>query len=208
MTIYQWFLLSGFLIFIVSSISIFIKVFSRKGINDFASVKGNIRKAITYSFTGAMSPVKKESAYLHLPTYTAGLIFHVGTFLSFFWLILLFLNIHINSWFSYASSMVIIAASICGISIFIKRIVQIKLRNLSNPDDYFSNLLVIGFQICTTITILWHSTMPVLFIYSSLLFIYIPIGKLRHTIYFFSSRIFLGIYYGKRGVWPVKKNSQ
>jgi hypothetical protein len=203
MDIYHWILLSGFLIFLISSISIFIKVFSIKGINDFASAKGNIRKAITYSFTGAMSPVKKESAYLHLPTYTVGMIFHIGTFLSFFCLFFLFLNIHINNWFSYASSIVIIAASVCGIAVFIKRIVKIKLRNLSNPDDYFSNLLVTGFQIITAITILWHSMIPVLFIYSSLLFIYIPIGKLRHVIYFFSSRIFLGIYYGRRGVWPV-----
>ena len=207
MTIYHWILISGFFIFIISSISIFIKVFSRKGIIDFAQAKGNIPIAIAYSFTGAMSPIKKESAYLHLPTYSAGIIFHIGTFLSFFWLFLLFLNIHINSWFSYASSMAIITASVCGVSILIKRIVQIKLRNLSNPDDYFSNLLVTGFQIFTAITILWHSMIPALFIYSSLLLIYIPIGKLRHTIYFFSSRIFLGIYYGGRGVWPAGKNS-
>ncbi|MFA4853709.1 MAG: hypothetical protein WC599_14430 [Bacteroidales bacterium] len=205
MSIYHWILISGFLTFIVSSISILIKVFSQKGKKDFAPVKGNIRKAITYSFTGAMSPVKKESAYLHLPTYTAGLIFHIGTFLSFFWLILLFLNIHVNSWFGYASSIVIITAGVCGVSIFIKRIVQIKLRNLSNPDDYFSNLLVTGFQICTAVTLLFHPAMPVLFIYGSLLLIYIPVGKLRHTIYFFSSRIYLGIYYGRRGVWPVEK---
>jgi hypothetical protein len=43
-----------------------------------------------------------------------------------------------------------------------------------------------------------------LFIYAAFLFLYIPFGKLKHTVYFFSSRIYLGKFFGKRGVWPVK----
>ena len=39
---------------------------------------GKERTAVAYSFTGAMSPLKKESAFLHLPTYSAGLIYHRG----------------------------------------------------------------------------------------------------------------------------------
>ncbi len=50
---------------------------------DFARPAGAAGAGIVYSFTGAMDPRKKESAYLHLPTYTAGLIYHLGTFVSF-----------------------------------------------------------------------------------------------------------------------------
>ncbi|MFH1004183.1 MAG: hypothetical protein V1781_01590 [Bacteroidota bacterium] len=205
MTTYHWILVSGFLIFILSAILIFIKVFVNKRITDITPVKGNVKAAILYSFTKAMSPLSKESAYLHLPTYIAGMIFHIGTFLCFFWLIILFFNIYVNIWVLYISVLSICIAVVCGISILIKRIVKVNLRRLSNTDDYFSNLVVVGFQIITTISLLWNLAIPILFIYGALLFIYIPIGKIKHTIYFFSSRIYLGIYYGRRGVWPTKR---
>jgi len=58
---------------------------------DMAPASGSIAPAVRYSITGAMNPAKKESAYLHLPTYLAGIIYHLGTFLSlllffFIWL--------------------------------------------------------------------------------------------------------------------------
>jgi hypothetical protein len=39
----------------------------------------------------------------------------------------------------------------------------------------------------------------------SLLMLYIPIGKLRHTVYFFAARYHLGYFFGWRGVWPPAK---
>jgi len=206
MSVYHWILLSGFALFLISALSMFFIVFLKKESNDPSPARGNVNSAILYSFTGAMSPVKKESAYLHLPTYMAGLIFHLGTFLSFIWLVIFFFNLQFNIWFNYASSLLIFAASFCGIGILIKRIVLSKLRSFSNPDDYISNLLVTGFQFITALTIIMYYSLPLLFIYSTILFLYIPIGKLRHTIYFFTSRIKLGMFYGKRGVWPEKGN--
>jgi hypothetical protein len=205
MTIYHWILAGGFGIFIISGIYLLTRIVIKKGKADPASAVGYIKSAIAYSFTGAMSPLKKESAYLHLPTYTAGMIFHIGTFVSFAWLLILFFDLKLNAILGYISSLVILIAAICGIAILIKRITSAKLKSFSNPDDYFSNLLVTGFQIITALTILSIIGLPELLIYSTFLLAYVNIGKLRHSIYFFTSRIELGRFYGKRGVWPIKK---
>jgi hypothetical protein len=204
MTISHWILVAGFLIFIISALSFLFAVIFRKGIVDPSRTKGNVSSAIAYSFAGAMSPMKKESAFLHLPTYAAGMIFHIGTFLSFFWLIVLFFNINLSQVLVYLSTAAIILASICGISILIKRILKNELRQLSNPDDYLSNILVTIFQILLAATLFFKFSSSLLFFFSAILFVYIPIGKLRHSIYFFTSRIHLGKFFGKRGVWPVK----
>lgn len=60
---------------------------------DTAPPAGKVRPAVFYSMTGAMSPAKKESAYLHLPTYIAGILYHLGTFLSFLLFFYLFLQL-------------------------------------------------------------------------------------------------------------------
>lgn len=206
-TIYHWIFLGGFAICLISCLSQFFKVILSGLPKDFSQPLGKTLPAIVYSFTGAMSPTKKETAYLHLPTYTAGIIFHIGTFCGVFCLIVLFFNIQLPEWLKLSFSILLIISAICGLSILIKRILVSKLRNLSNPDDYISNVLVTGFHILLAITILNNRILPVLLIYSTVLFLYLPIGKLRHTIYFFTSRIHLGFFYGWRGVWPIRKHN-
>lgn len=205
MMVYHWLLLAGFCIFLVVAAYMILNVIFTKGIPDPAPGRGNILKAELYSFTGAMSPVKKESAYLHLPTYTAGMIYHIGTFLSFLWLVILFFNLKLPPWIQAVSAVFLTVSGACGNGILVKRIVVNKLRNFSNPDDYFSNILVTGFQFITMFSLLYMTVIPALFVYAAVLFIYIPVGKLRHSIYFFTTRIQLAKHFGKRGVWPVKK---
>lgn len=204
MTYYHWTLLAGFIVFFISALYFFLTVILKKGTADPAITKGNINAAIAYSFTGAMSPKTKESAYLHLPTYAAGMIFHLGTFLGFFWIIILFFNLQLAGIFIYFSAAFMSISSVCGISIFVKRILKNELRQMSNPDDYISNTLVTIFQIITALTLFFKYSDSLLFVITAILFVYMPIGKLRHSIYFFTSRIHLGKFFGQRGVWPVK----
>ncbi len=167
---------------------------------DYAKTKGDINSSIKYSYTGGMSPVKKESAYLHLPTYIAGILYHLGTFLS---LILFFLNvlgINLTNYLIIPIAVFLIISGICGVSILIKRIFKSELNSLSNVDDYISNVIVNVFQF-VTIYYLFYLT-PIYFVISAVLFLYLPIGKLKHAIYFFAARFHLGFFYGKRGVWP------
>jgi len=151
-----------------------------------------------------MSPKKKESANLHIPTYIAGLLYHLGTFLSILLFILFLFKIEP---FGYLRTVIIgflIITGICGFGILIKRISKKELRSLSNPDDYISNLLVTIFQLMTALTLYNVRLFPLYFIVVSILLLYLPLGKLKHTVYFFAARYHLGFFYGWRGVWPNK----
>lgn len=173
--------------------------------HDYAPSAGKTGPAILYSFTGAMNPVKKESAFLHLPSYIAGIIYHLGSFLS---ILLFILNWFIHFSFGLLSGILAISLMIsvcCGIGILIKRIIDINLKNLSNLDDYLSNIFVTSFQLLTALTLIMDTFIPVYYIISSLLLLYFPLGKLKHVIYFFAARYHLGFFYGWRGVWPLKQ---
>jgi nitrate reductase gamma subunit len=189
-----------------------------------------------------MSPARKASAYLHLPTYTAGLIYHSGTFLSFFLFFFILTGNFPGGWLALLIVSFLTISALGGIGIFIKRIVKQELKSLSNPDDFISNLLVTLFQVFTVIILLCNanfisegttaqlanrptvqlpnrptvqlpnsptvqlSNCPtaqlIYFLHFTLLMLYVPVGKLRHLLYFFAARYHLGFFYGRRGVWP------
>jgi len=172
---------------------------------DYAAPAGSIRDGIKYSITGAMNPKKKESAYLHLPTYTAGLIYHAGTFLTILIFLLSFFVRNFPDLLRYFMMGFLLLSGISGMGILIKRASKRIMRRLSNIDDYLSNLLVTIFQIATILYLGIEG--PDAFFYylaATLLLFYIPVGKLKHMIYFFAARYHLGWFYGSRGTWPPK----
>jgi len=208
MTYYQLISLIAFLICFLSLSYHFFRLVRLGLPKDYSRKTGNLKSAVTYSFTGAMNPLKKESAYLHLPTYTAGILYHTGTFISIVLFFLFFFDIKLSYALRLILICVLIVSGISGIGIFIKRTMTKKLRLLSNPDDYISNLIVTEFQIFTLIVLFQESFIPYYFICAALLFLYLPLGKLKHSLYFFAARYHLGFYYGWRRVWPVKSNKQ
>ena len=169
---------------------------------DFAKPAGSESEGIRYSFTSGMNPARKESAYLHLPTYSAGLLYHAGTFISLALLVLSLVGLFPEGTLAWIAGIFLGATGIAGIFILIKRMVVRKLRILSNPDDYLSNVLVTLFQIFTIVRLAGgESWAPAYHIISALLLLYLPLGKLKHLVYFFAARYQLGIFYGRRGVW-------
>ena len=46
------------------------------------------------------------------------------------------------------------------------------------------------------------------YIIMALLFVWMPLGKIKHVLYFFFARYHLGFFYGWRGTWPPKKAIQ
>jgi len=186
---------------------------------DYSNPAGSIAQGVKYAFTGAMDPRRKESAWLHLPTYTAGLFYHSGTFLS---ILLFFFIVSGNvpqGWFAMVTSTILFISVFSGIFILVKRIFKKELRSLSNPDDYISNTLVTLFQLMTLLIILLPLlpsysltvlpsyrpiVLPSYYLIFTLLMLYLPLGKLRHVVYFFAARYHLGNFYGRRGVWPQR----
>ena len=103
----------------------------------------------------------------------------------------------------------LLVSALCGIGILLKRMIKKGLRELSNPDDYISNVLVTVFQLLMGLTLVSGKVFtPWLFIAAALLLFYIPLGKLKHLLYFFAARWQLGLFYGRRGVWPPIKNQK
>jgi hypothetical protein len=201
---YQLFALVSLGICIVFCLSCFFRLIRLGKPIDYSTPAGSVSDAIKYSFTGAMSPAKKESAFLHLPTYIAGIIYHSGTFFSLLLFFPLLLNFPFNHWISFIASLLLLISSGFGLGLLAKRITKKGLRELSNPDDYISNALVTLFQLMTVFIMNLPAVFPAYFILSGLLFIYIPVGKLKHLVYFFAARVQLGYFYGWRGVWPPK----
>jgi len=175
---------------------------------DYSKKAGNIKSAIAYSYTGAMNPMQKESAYLHFPTYTAGMLYHIGTFTAAAVYVLQIFSIQAGSLFQIIFICIFSVSVISGLGIFIKRISFKKLRYLSNPDDYISNILVTVFQILSLLIFVDERFSSYYYICSAILFLYLPLGKLKHLLYFFAARYHLGFFYGWRGIWPIKNHKQ
>lgn len=204
MTLYKAISLTTFLICFIILTFHFLRLIKLGLPKDYSYKKGNLKAAISYSYIGAMSPLGKESAYLHLPTYTAGIFYHSGTFLCLILFILLLLDFNFTDSLKWILIGILSVSSLSGLGIFLKRIILKKLRHLSHLDDYISNLLVTIFQIFTLILLMQKTFSPYYFILVSVLFLYLPIGKLKHLLYFFVARYQLGFFYGWRGIWPIK----
>jgi len=204
MNSYMLFSLLSFALCFISLLYHLIRLVKLGKPQDFSSPLGNVGPAIRFAFTKAMNPLKKESAFLHLPTYTAGIFYHLGTFLSLFIFGLFLFNVEPFGILRWLFIGFLMASGFNGIGILVKRTVKKELRSLSNPDDFISNILVTSLQLITAFTLFDNRLLPVYFILVSVFFLYIPVGKLKHTVYFFAARYHLGFFYGWRGVWPPK----
>ena len=200
----RYFALAAFLVCLAGLAYHFVRLIRLGLPEDYSRRSGNVKSAIAYSFTGAMNPAKKESAFLHLPTYVAGLLYHLGTFVSAILFFLFILNFSPDISIRWALTGVLTLSGVSGIGILVKRLMTQKLRSLSSPDDYVSNFLVTIFQVSTLGVLVGESSSPLYFFCAGLLLLYLPVGKLKHALYFFAARYQLGYFYGWRGVWPGK----
>jgi hypothetical protein len=171
-----------------------------------AASKGTVSGAVLYSLTGAMLPWKKESARRHTAVYILGVGYHLGVFLGFTWLIAFLLDADVPQVVRSLSAGLLALTALCGLALLVRRVADPKLRYFSNPDDYVSNIMVTTFQAVTAAGLIRSDLIPGIFISAGILLLYIPLGKLRHAIYFVLARVYLGQFYGRRGVWPVRNH--
>lgn len=213
---YQWMALVALGFCVITCLFYFLRLIRLGKPQDLSKPAAKTGPGILFAFTGAMSPARKESALLHLPTYTAGIFYHLGTFLSIFLFFFIIAGAYPSGYLAQLIMFLLSLSSLSGISILIKRLINGNLRSLSNPDDYLSNVLVTLFQAMTLFVML--SASPFLlfkdfseniqmlyYLIFTILALYVPAGKLRHAVYFFAARYHLGFFYGRRGVWPAGK---
>ena len=169
---------------------------------DQSPIKGNISHGITYAFTKGMMPWAKESTRIHMIAYLRGIGFHIGIFtaigaviISPFWESLPPVLFLILFW-------VLSIGAFLGAAGGIMRIVEHNLRGLSLPDDHFAVWLTTLFIMAAGLAVINDAFVIPMYIISALIFIYVPLGKIRHCLYFFFSRIFFGKFFGRRAVFP------
>ena len=202
---YHWIALSGLVVCKIVFIARFIRLI-RMGIpKDLSKQTGSITEGVVYSCTKAMMPHNKESAYLHLPTFTAGLLFHAGIFLSlaaFVWsMVVAIFGLTTPPTVAFIGCGILLITTGCGVGILFKRLFNKELRALSCADDYISNGITTLFQFVTAGWLFCSEPFPY-FIVAALFFLWLPAGKTRHLLYFFAARFHLGFFYGRRGTWP------
>jgi hypothetical protein len=169
---------------------------------DQSLIKGNILHGITYAFTKGMLPWTKESTRIHSIAYLRGIGFHVGIFtaiaaviISPFWSILPPFLLSILFW-------VLIPGAILGAAGGILRIAEHNLRSLSLPDDHFAVWLTTLLIATTGLAVLNQAFVIPMYLVSAMTFVYVPLGKIRHCLYFFFARLFFGKFFGRRAVFP------
>ena len=204
----RWIFIVSVAVFAAAALYYCCKVLAAPLAHDPSETRGDVLRAVAYSFTGAMSPLKKESARRHVPTYILGLVFHAGVFIASAWVVIFFFGWKVHLAVATLSVPVLAVTGLSGVVLLLKRATRRKLRYYSTPDDYFSNLLVVGFQAVALAALVDVDVIPALMLYASAVLFYVPLGKLRHAIYFPLARVYLGLFFGKRGVWGSRKSER
>ncbi len=168
----------------------------------YAQSRGNRLTGILYAFGPAMMPWHKESAGRHLITYLLGIVYHTGIFSGILFLLLQIFDIVPGTILLVIIQGALAGGASAGIFLFLKRTFSPVLRAISCPDDFVSNILVDGFLVLALLVSLGQSLSTAWYVVAIVLFLYMPLGKIRHCAFFFTTRIFHGIFFGRRGVFP------
>lgn len=168
----------------------------------FSPPAGEAKDGVRYAFIQGMSPMAKESVRMALPWYAVGMGYHLGVFVAFgLWTMSLFGYQFLDGLHEGASLFSGLGA-LAGSALLLKRALSSSLRALSSLDDYISNFLATAFALLAALTGFWPEVDSLWMAFSILFFIYLPLGKIHHCIFFFTTRYHFGAFFGRRGVFP------
>lgn len=204
LTIMKFGVIIAFLFSIASLSFLVLKTFSFGKKKLYAEPRGDVKKGIVYAFGKGMMPWEKESARNHLPTYIGGILYHIGIFLALLYLLGIILAIQLPAVVILLFQVLCLTGAISGLALLVKRIFSSVMRSLSCPDDFTANIIVDIFLILSFLHTLRPAQDITLFLFATaaIMFLYIPLGKIRHCFFFFYVRVLFGIFYGRRGVFP------
>jgi hypothetical protein len=194
----------SFLISVVSLSILVLKTFSFGKRQLYAAPKGDVKRGIVYAFGKGMMPGEKESARNHLPSYIGGILYHAGVFAALFYLLVIVVSIDLPSVVMLILRSLFQVGIISGAALLLKRIFSAPMRTLSCPDDFAANIIVDIFVIIALFHTFFREITPLFFLAAIIMFLYMPLGKIRHCFFFFYVRILFGIFYGRRDVFPPK----
>ena len=196
----------SFLISVVSLFILVLRTFSSGKKPLYAEPKGDVKKGIIYAFGKGMMPWEKESAAKHLPSYIGGILYHLGVFGGFFYLLVVLVPLDLPALGLVFIRIVLAMGVISGAGLLLKRLFSPQMRVLSCPDDFAANVIVDIFVSAALLHTVYPVLTPFFFLAAVVMFLYMPLGKIRHCFFFFYTRILFGMFYGRRGIFPPKSH--
>jgi nitrate reductase gamma subunit len=179
-----------------------VRTFSFGNSPQCAKARGSVAIGVFYAFGQGMLPWEKESAAKHLPTFFAGIFYHLGIFAALFYLIAVLAEVGLPEPAIGGIRLLLVVGLANGVGLLIKRVAFAYMRFISCPDDYVANTLV-GLLLAAALLATFNQTAQIaMMILAIILILYIPAGKIRHCVFFFYSRILFGRFFGRRGVLP------
>jgi nitrate reductase gamma subunit len=98
------------------------------------------------------------------------------------------------------------AGFVACVVLLVRRLSNGDLRELSPLDDYLANLVI---ALLLASSVAFHAEVlpgSALRIVTALMLLYLPLGKLRHAVFFFLARGELAARLGLRGVYPTVRD--
>jgi len=175
-----------------------------KGRIDYSAQAGDPMKGIIYNFTWAMLPSHKETISHHPVKFLIGLIMHIGIFAAILKVLLTLLFPDLGPISPVVMGIILGLSALSGIYLFLRRIFTVEMRAMSCPEDFISILVTTGFILMALANESGLIGPGAFLIYSAILFFYLPLGKLRHALFFFIARAEYGSRLGYRGTYPAK----
>jgi len=149
-----------------------------------------------------MTPAHKEAIKRHPAQFAVGLTMHIGVIVAVL-AALLFLIWPPAGYRLLAFARPVVALALAaGIYLVVRRAFSENLRAMSAPDDYVAALATCGLLAFACLRPVDAENHAALLIYAGLLFVSLPLGKLRHAVFFFVARGDYGRRLGYRGIYP------
>jgi hypothetical protein len=159
---------------------------------------GSAWTGLIYAFGAGMDPRAKESASHHPLVYAAGLVYHLGVFAGLATLAIVLSHATLPRAMAVALGIAMFAGAMAGILLLARRARSPLLRAISAPDDYASNIFVDAWLGVGALAV-FTPAVPAFLVASIVLAAYVPLGKIRHCLVFFTTRYHLGVFFGRRG---------
>lgn len=192
----------SFLFCLIALLGLTLRTFSFGKKKVRAASRGDWKKGVVYAFGVGMMPWEKESARRHLVTYFSGFLYHFGIFAGLFYLFISLLDFSVPVLILKVIQIFLLGGLVCGLGLLVKRSVYNFMRSISCPDDFVANILADGFVFIALLDTFIVGIQAYFWGMAIILFLYIPVGKIRHCFFFFYSRILFGVFFGRRGVYP------
>lgn len=174
-----------------------------RGRKEYAERSGSPGNGMLYNFTIAMLPWHKETVKHHPGKFVVGVIMHLGVILALVYAVVVL----IRPTASFMGALpymrwLVAGALVSGVYLFVRRICSRNLRAMSAAEDFVAILATCGLLALALLSSDDSYYQLAFLSYVGVFFVFLPLGKLRHGLFFFVVRGDYGRRLGYRGVYP------